>query len=50
MKRGKKNGGSEVLNRFKEHKMAQLGLTILLLELLIVILVPIFTDLDPYTI
>ncbi len=50
MKRGKKNGGSEVMNRFKEHKMARLGLTILLLELLIVILVPIFTDLDPYTI
>lgn len=40
---------SEVLDKLKEHKMAMVGLVVLILEVLMVVFLPIVMKLDPYT-
>ena len=40
---------SEVLDKLKEHKMAMVGLVVLIVEILMVVFLPIILKLDPYT-
>ena len=40
---------SEVLDKLKEHKMAMVGLFVIIFEILIVVLLPYIMKLDPYT-
>ena len=40
---------SEVLDKLKEHKMAMVGLFVLLAEIILVIVLPYIMKLDPYT-
>ena len=40
---------SEVLDKLKEHKMAMVGLVVLILEVLMVVFLPIVMKRDPYT-
>ena len=39
----------DVLKKFSQHKLAMLGLTIIAVEVLLVILLPMVMELDPYT-
>ena len=40
---------SEVLDKLKEHKMAMVGLVVLIVEILMVVFLPMILKLDPYT-
>ena len=40
---------SEVLDKLKEHKMAMIGLFVILAEMILVIVLPYIMKLDPYT-
>ena len=40
----------DVVRRFTKHKLAMIGLFVIVLEVLLVIFLPIIMDLDPYTI
>ena len=39
----------DVIKRFTAHKLAMLGLTIIILEVILVVVLPLVMDLDPYT-
>lgn len=39
----------DVLKKFSQHKLAMVGVTIILLEVLLVVLLPMVMNLDPYT-
>lgn len=39
----------DVLKKFSQHKLAMVGLTIILLEVLLVVILPLLMELDPYT-
>ena len=39
----------DVLKKFSQHKLAMLGMTIIAVEVLLVILLPMVMELDPYT-
>lgn len=39
----------DVIRRFTAHKLAMLGLTIIILEVILVVVLPLIMDLDPYT-
>ena len=39
----------DVFRRFKAHKLAMVGLCVIILEVLLVFLLPMIFDLDPYS-
>ena len=39
----------DVLKKFSQHKLAMLGLAIILLEVILVVILPVIMKLDPYT-